>query len=633
MPLKNLQFKPGIVRDNTSYSNDGGWFDCDKIRFRLGFPEKIGGWVKQSFNVFLGTARAIIQYVSLSGANVIGLGTNLKYYIQTGGAYRDITPIRSTVTLASNPFTTSSGSNIVTVTDANGGYVTNDFVTFSGGSAVNGLDLNKEFQITYSGSGNTYTITADSNASGSGAGGGGSVSAAYQINVGLDTSVFGTGWGVGNWGRQPGTDASTEGWGTGYALSSASDIMRIWSHDNFGEDLLINVRNGGIFYFDKSTASATQRAVSLNTAASTFFSLTNDATCPTIAKQILVSDVDRHVIAFGCDGQTTIGTQDPLLIRFSSQEDPFTWAASSENTAGELRLGSGSEIITAVETKQGILIFTDASLHNMTYVGDPFIFGIDQISMNTSIMSPLSSIAVDDSVIWMGSQDFYIYNGRVSTIPCPVKNYVFNDFNLEPKEKATAGLNSSFSEVWWFYPSSSSTENDRYVVYNYLDQTWYFGNLSRTVWLDRGVNDYPIAASGGYLYNHEFGLNDGSVTPEVGITSHIESSQFDIEDGNRFSFVSKLIPDFTFSGSTSTTPSVVATLKSRNFPGASYLTTDPSTVTQSVAGSSTVIEQFTNEAFVRLRGRSIAIRVESSATGVQWRLGTPRIEIRADGRR
>jgi hypothetical protein len=525
----------------------------------------------------------------------------------------------------SSIFTTASnGSAVITASDTDHGAVQGDFVTFTGAATLGGnitaSVLNQEYEITEIVNANSYKFTATATANSSDTGnGGGSTVGKYQINIGLDTSVGGSGWGAGTWGR--GT------WGSSSSLTASGATLRLWSHDNFGEDLLMNVRDGGIYYWDRSDSSSSfLRAVALSDESS-------DAKTPTIAKQILVSDVDKHVIAFGCDPETAIGTQDPLLIRFSDQESLTTWTTTSTNTAGSLRVGSGSEIICAVETKQQVIVFTDVSMHTMQFLGPPFTFGIRQISGNTTIMSPMSAKAVDDAVFWMGKEEFYVYDGGVKKLPCTIKSYVFNDFNLGQSLKVFSALNSSYGEIWWFYCSSDSSEIDRYVIYNYEEQVWSYGNLSRTAWVDRGITEYPIASDSNYLYYQEFGLDDGSTTPDSAVEAFIESSQIDVGDGDRFVFVSKLIPDVTFDGSTSNSPAVTFTLKTRNNPGGTYLQSDDSTVTQSTAGSSTVVEQFTQEADVRLRGRSFAIKVSNSDIENQWRLGSPRVEIRTDGRR
>jgi len=704
MPLTKLQFRPGINRETTSYSNEGGWFDMDKVRFRFGYPEKIGGWEKSSSTYFLGTCRALHPWVALNGERYLGVGTHLKYYINEGGGYNDITPIRVTTsagdvtfsasanTLGANvaigdtniTLTSSSGfpesgrikinNEIITyaaisgnilqgclrgqsstteaahtsgdavlcatliVTDADHGALENDFVTYSGAATLGGnitaAILNQEYQVVNKVNANSYLIEAREEASlpsittttgytptyvfastSDSGNGGSSVVGAYQINTGLDTTIVGTGWGAGTWSR--GT------WGSAASLAASGQTLRIWSHDNFGEDLLINVRDAGIYYWDKTNGTST-RAVAIS-------DLVGANTAPTIAKKVLVSDRDRHVIAFGCDPQDNIGTQDPLLIRFSDQESITDWAATATNTAGDLRLGSGSEIITAVETRQQVLVFTDVSLHAMQFLGPPFTFGINTVSENITIASPLSAIAIEDQVYWMGAEEFYVYSGNVQRLPCSVRDYVFSDINSDQLEKVTASTNTAFSEIWWFYPSASSTECDKYVVYNYQQQIWYYGSMNRTCWLDRGVESFPIAASTDHaLYLHERGFDDGSTTPASAITAYIESSQMSMGEGDNFVFLRKLIPDLTFRDSTAVSPSATMTLQTRNYPGGAYLQTNSKTVTKT---ASVPVEQWTNEVNVRLRGRSFAFKIETTDTGVGWRLGSPRVEVQPDGMR
>jgi len=641
MPLTKLQFKPGVNRETTSYSNEGGWFDIDKTRFRFGFPEKIGGWTRYAVNAFLGTARSLHPWVALDGTQFLGVGTHLKYYINEGGGYNDVTPIRATTTNGI-VFAATNGSSTITATDDAHGASIGDFVTISGAVSLGGLItadvLNQEYQVVLVPTANTFTFVAReadtsiasitttsglnptpvvANSSDTGNGGSGA-DAAYQVTVGLDTSLTGNGWNAGSYGR--GT------WNSASNLSVDGATLRIWSHDNFGEDLILNARDAGIFYWDRTNGTET-RAVALS-------SLANSNLAPTIAKKVLVSDRDRHIIAFGCDPESAIGTQDPLLIRFGSQESLTDWQTLPTNTAGELRIGSGSEIITAIETRQQVIVFTDESLHAMQFLGPPFTFGINTISENITIAGPLAAIAVEDMVFWMGKQEFYVYGGGVQRLPCTVRDFVFNDFNELQIEKVTAATNTSFSEVWWFYPSESSQENDRYVVYNYQQKIWYFGTLARTVWLDRGIESNPVAAgTDHYLYTHESGLDDGSTDPVSAISAFVESSQVDIGDGNQFSFVNKIIPDLTFRDSTASSPAATLTLKARNFPGGAYLQTNGQSVSQTVAGTSTVVEQFTDQINLRLRGRSLALKIASSDTGVTWRLGSPRIDIKPDGRR
>ena len=625
MPLTKLQFRPGIVRELTSYANEGGWFNCDKIRFRFGTPEKLGGWIKLSAATYLGSARALKPFVALDGSRFNGVGTHLKYYVEEGGGYNDITPIRLTTSAGDVTFSATNGSSTITVSDTDHGAIVNDFVTFSGAASLGGnitaAVLNQEYQIASIVNDNSYTVAAkdtsgtavSANSSDTG-NGGGSVVGAYQINTGLDTTVAGTGWGAGLWGR--GT------WGSASSLIAVGSTLRLWSHDNFGEDLIINARDAGIFYWDKSTG-LTSRAVAISDRAGA------DSTTPTIAKQVLVSDRDRHVIVFGCDPENAIGTQDPLLIRFSDQENPLVWQSLATNTAGDLRLGSGSEIVTAVETRQQIIVFTDVSLHAMQFLGPPFTFGINMVSENVTIMGPNAAKSVNDTIYWMGNDDFYVYTGRVQTLPCSVKDYVFSDFNAAQGEKVFAALNSSFSEVWWFYPSSGSDEIDRYVVYDYQQQLWFFGTMARTAWVDRGINDFPLAAgTDGILYQHELGLNDGQ--NDTGLDSFIESSQIDIGDGENFSFIRRMVPDVTFTGSISDSPSVNFILQTRNAPGAAYSTTSTNGVTRT---ATVPVEQFTDLVHVRLRGRSMALKLQSTGEDIQWRLGAPRVDIRPDGRR
>ncbi len=536
-------------------------------------------------------------------------------------------------------FAAVNGSSVLTVSDTAHGAVVGDFVTFTGATSLGGnitaAILNQEYQIATIVNDNSYTIVARAvntvaditvngqytpvpvlaNASDSGDGGA-SVVGAYQINTGIDTSIYGNGWGASFWGR--GT------WGSGASINALTDTLRVWSHDNFGEDLIINVYNGGIYYWDASAATPlAQRAVPLT-------ALSGASNPPTVAAKIIVSDVDRHVIAFGCN---PIGssTQDPLLIRFSDQENAADWTPTTTNTAGDLLVGSGSRIVAAVETRQQILVFTDISVHAMQYLGPPFTFGINMMAEGTTIVGPNAVVAVDDSVFWMGQTEFYVYNGSVQKLPCSVRDYVFSNFNTNQIEKVFCSTNTSFAEIWWFYPSANSDVLDRYVVYNYEQNIWYYGTIARSAWIDRGVVGFPIAAGlDGYLYYHESGFDDGSTSPASAINAYIESSQFDIADGDNFSFVSRLIPDITFRNSSAVSPSVVFTMKARNFPGGAYLQNDSETVTKT---ASVPVEQFTNQVYVRLRGRSMALKVESSTTGIGWRLGSPRIDVRADGRR
>lgn len=616
MPLAKLQFRPGINRESTSYANEGGWFDCDKVRFHQGFPEKFGGWQKYSSSTYLGTARALHNWVALDGSDFMGVGTHLKYYIEEGGGYNDITPLRTTTSAGDVTFSATDGSTTLTVADSSHGAQESDFVTFSGAVSLGGLVtadvLNQEYQITRLVDANSYEVTLDSAANSSDTGNGGaSVVGAYQISVGLNTQVGGTGWGAGTWSR--GT------WGSGTTITTETEL-RLWTQDNFGEDLLINPRDSAIYYWDK-TSGLSSRAVEIGT-------LGGASNTPTVAKQIMVSDNDRHVIAFGANPLGS-SDQDNLLIRFSDQESLTDWTPTATNTAGDLRLGSGSEFIQAVETKREILVFTDRSLHSMRFIGPPFTFGIQQLASNITIIGPKSAVATEDFVFWMGIDNFYVYDGRTANLPCTVRDYVFEDFNSAEAEKVFAGVNSQWGEVIWFYPSASSSENDRYVVFNYIEKVWYYGNLARTAWRDRGLRTYPIAAGSSednnYLYNHEIGVDDDGSAMDA----YIESSQIDIGDGDKFLLIHRLIPDLTFTGS-SGTPVANFTLEAREYPGSAYDTITNGTVTRSATSP---VEQFTNQLDMRLRGRSFAIKVDSDSLGTRWRLGAPRVDLRPDGRR
>ena len=716
MPMTALKFKPGIVSDITSYSNEGGFVDGDKVRFRFGFPEKFGGWEKYSPNQYLGSARRLHNWVALDGSDFMGIGTHLKYYIEEGQTFNDVTPIRNTTGAGDITFAATNGSTTITVTDPAHGANEKDFVTFSGaatlGGTITATILNAEFQITRLISSNAYEITSSVAANSSDTGNGGSsVVGAYQINVGLDNTVGGTGWGAGQWsgttsgalatllaealdasetaidvdsatgitagdlilieeelitvgtissntlgtGGGPstrgasGTAAATHadntlvrlatgnadsandfvGWGNAASVTVPGAQIRLWSHDNFGEDIIINPRDGGLFYWDKTNGLG-NRAVELS-ATSTY---SGETSVPTVAKQVLVSDQDRHVIVFGCDGLGANssatqgnGVQDPLLIRFSSQENPVDFFPTATNTAGDLRLGGGSTFVQAVETKQQILVFTNKTLHAMKFIGPPFTFGLQELSKNITIMSPFSAIAVEDAVYWMGVDTFYVYaGGQTIQLPCTVKDKVFLDFNFEERDKVHVGLNSEFSEILWFYPSSAGTEIDKYVAYNYLEKVWYYGTLVRQAWLDRGIRNLPQATGNQYLYNHEVGFDDDGSA----MTSFIESSAIDIGDGDKFLFIKQVIPDITFNGSTSVNPDVSFTMNTRNTPGANFNETTQVTTQRSATSP---VEQFTEKLNYRLRGRSFALRIDSTSLVTKYKLGTPRVDIRQDGRR
>lgn len=611
--LTKIVFKPGINREQTSYSGEGGWYDGDKIRFRDGLPEAIGGWTKinSSLAAFIGKCRSMHSWIALDGDDYMGFGTSKKYYIEWAGSNNDITPLRTTVTLGSDPFATTNGSPTVTVTHTSHGAADGDYVTFSGGSVVAGLDLDNEYSITLVNA-NSYTITASSNANATTTGGGAAVSAAYQISVGTDSDVYGSGWGAGPWGS--GT------WGGTSTSAVLQSRMRIWTQDNFGEDLLFNVRDGGVYYWDK-TGGLSSRGVLLT-------ALSGASDAPTVATQVMVSTSDRHAIAFGAN---TLGSsdQDKLLIRWSDTEDVADWTPQNTNEAGSLRLQTGSQIIRAVQTRQEIVVFTDRSLHSMRFTGAPFFFGEFMISDNISIIGPNAAVAVDDTVIWMGRNGFYLYNGRVQSIPCSVEDYVFRNINTTQLHKVYGGVNTLFREVIWFYPASGSSECDRYVAYNYRDNLWYYGMMERTAWINATTRVYPIGAGAdGFNYYHESGQIDGS--NGGAINSYVESAMLDIGDGDHLMFVKRAVPDLTFNGSTASTPAVIYTFKTRYDPGSAINQTQTKTVTRT---ASSPYETYTNQLHIRLRGRQMIVRVENTASGVRWRAGALRLDMRPDGKR
>ena len=623
MPIQKLQYRPGVNRDVTSYTNEGGWIDSEKVRFRLGFPEKIGGWVKRTVNTYLGSARSLFPWTALDGSKFIAVGTSSKYYLVQGDDFNDITPIRQTTT-GEATFAVANGATVATVTDTSHGANVGDFVTFSDAASLGGnvtaAVLNQEYEIISVPTVNTFTINLSVTANGSDTGnGGGSTVAAFQIDCGLDTQVGGTGWGSGTW--QRGT------WGSSFGTGVATELS-LWNEDNFGEDLLLNLRDGGVYYWDKSGGLAA-RAVNL-------VDVDNANNAPTIAKQVMVSDNSRHIIVFGTN---TIGTttQDPLLIRFSSSESLTDWAPTPTNSAGDLRIGSGSTFVTAIETKREIVIFTDSTLHSMQFLGAPFSFGIQPLSTGITIMGPNAAVAVEDALFWMGQDSFYLYEGGTQQLPCMVKEKVFFDFNYSQKDKVYAAHNAEFSEVTWFYCSDTNSianggsgQNNLYVTYNYAEKVWYYGTLSRSAFIDRGTFQYPIGAESGYLYDHEVGYDDDGSA----MAASIEASPRSIGEGERFAFVSKIIPDITFQGSTGSSPSVDMTLSMQDYPGSPYGQAESDTVSSTAISTTTVpFEQFTTKADIRLRGRSFAFKIGSTALGVRWRLGSPRIELRQDGRR
>ena len=628
MPLTKLTFQPGINKEMTDLMDKGGWSDGNLVRFRKGLPEKIGGWAKNSLNTFLGACRGMLAWVSLSSTRFLGMGTNLKYYVKEGDNFNDITPIRLTTSAGDVTFAkVGNGDATITVSDTAHGAVANDFVTFSGavslGGNITAPVLNQEYQIATIINANSYTIEAKDTsgdpvlaAAGDSGNGGGSTVGAYQINTGLNVYVPSTGWGVDTWGSNT--------WGSAAAASFANQL-RLWSHDAFGEDLVINPRAGSIYYWDTSSG-VTTRAVDIT-------SLSGSDLAPTKGLQTIVSDIDRHVIVLGADpivGSARTGSIDPLLIAFSNQESLTEWNPTATNTAGDIRLSSGSQIVGGLRARQEILIWTDTSLYSMQFIGAPFTFGVNLINENVGMISPNAAINAPDGVYWMARDGFYKYSGAVERVNCNVLNYVLDDLNTTQSFKIFGFTNKEFNELGWFYCSGNNNDIDRYVAYNYLENVWSIGELSRTAWLDEGIFDNPLATYGSenssILYNQETGSDaDGAPMDNV----FIESGDIDIDEGEQFGFVSRIIPDVKFFGSTPTTGQINYVLKTRNYPGESLTTSSTSDVTSS-----------TTQNFVRTRARQMVFRVQSDddanlavRTGFKWRLGANRFDIRTDGRR
>jgi hypothetical protein len=620
--LTKLALKPGVNRENTRYTSESGWYVCDKIRFRQGTPESIGGWVRISSATYQGVCRALWNWITLQGANLMAVGTNLKYYIENGGLYYDITPIRKTST-GTATFAATNGSSVLTVTDATHGLVVGDFVTYtlavSLGGVITATVLNQEYQIVSVPTANTYTIdvTTVANASDVGNGGGATV-AKYQINVGPEIQIPLVGWGAGSWGS--GT------WGVG---GTSGVSLRLWSENNFGEDLIFGPRGGAMYYWVASTG-LTVRGVALT-------SRGGASNVPTVQNYILVSDVSRFVFAFGCN-ELGSAIQDPLLIRWSDQESAVDWTPAPTNQAGSLRLSHGSAIQTALQVRQEVLVFTDKAVYSMQYVGAPIVWGAQLLADNVSCIGP-NAVTVGSGVsYWMGVDKFYKYDGTVQTLKCDLWQHVFSDINLLQAFQVFASTNEAFNEIWWFYCSKNSTTIDKYVVFNYLENIWYYGTMARTAWIDSGTRNNPVAATYSYnLVNHEVGVDNAeSVTP-VAINSYIESAEWDPEDGHKFSFIYRMLPDITFRSSTNgSNPQVTMTIIPMKNSGSGY--NNP----QSVGGSSEAtvvrtaivpIEEFTGQVFIRVRGRQFIFKVEANQLGTGWQLGRPRVDIRPDGLR
>jgi hypothetical protein len=698
MPLQKLQFKPGINREGTNYSNEGGWYDCDKIRFRSGNPEKIGGWTQQSPNQYLGVARALWGWVDLSGNNFLGIGTNLKYYIEKGTDYYDVTPIITTSTLVNKcatafstlngtitatatslvltsaasfpstggiiridsetisytgkssntltglvrgvnstvaaPHTTGAnvGAYTVTISDVSYNPYAGDYLTITGGTPFGGITLSGEYVVSGVPSGSTYTITAATFATSLATASGGTIVVAYQIPVGTNVATFGTGWGTGPWSRGS--------WGSGYT-SVLSSQLRLWSNDNYGQNLFIAPRTGAVYYWlaTNGVASRAQPLDTLATAAS------KDGTyVPNNVLQVLTAPIQQFVICMGSNpyiSGSPNSTFNPLLVRWSDQADEYEWVPAVTNQAGEFALSNGSEIIGARTTRQEILIWTDTALYSMQYLGAPYVWGFQILMDNLSIMSPNAMVTVNNVTYWMGRDKFYMYSGRVETLPCTIRQYIFQDVNIDQNYQIFAGSNEGYNEVWWFYVSNDtagSTVIDKYVIFNYLDQVWYFGSMARTAWLDSSLQPYPVAADyNNRLLYHESGVNDNSTSATLPIDAYVQSSDFDIGDGHNFGFVWRILPDVNFNGSNVSSPSVTMTVLPRVNSGTAYGAADNPTVQSSNVYSNTQnfynIQEFTGQVYTRIRGRQMAFRIESDTVGVAWQLGAPRIDIRPDGRR
>jgi len=640
MPLQKLQFRPGLNREGTDYSNEGGWYDGDKIRFRSGFPEKIGGWTRMATAQFLGFARSLWNWVALSGANYLGVGTNIKYYIEQGGTYYDVTPIyvTNTLTAIAGTITTASGSPIVTIQDGTYNPNVGDYVLITSTTAVNGITFTGgEYEVLTVPSSTTFTVNFGSNASGTGSGTGGTVTLKYEYPIGLSVYSIGTGWGAGGWGRG--------GWGSGTTVGIGQQL-RLWSNDNYGQELFIAPRGGPIYYWlptGSSYPSGTSGGLATRAQDLALESTSagySGQFVPNATYQVLSSAIQRFIICMGAnpyDPGDPSTTFDPLLVRWSDQENPYEWVPAVTNQSGEFRLSNGSQIICARTTRQEILVWTDSAIYSMQYLGPPYIWGFQILMDNISIMSPNAAITINNVTYWMGADKFFMYSGRVETLPCTLWQYIFNDINKDQAFQVFAGSNESYSEIWWFYCSNNSTTVDKYVIFNYLERVWYYGTMGRTAWLDSGTRQYPMAAD----YNrrilfHESAVDDVAGEAPVAINAYVQSSDFDIGDGHNFGFVWRILPDINFNGSNVNNPYVTMQVKPRRNSGTPYGTADDPQVTSAdnFSGAPTYnIQEFTGQVYTRLRGRQLAFRIESDSLGVSWQLGSPRIDIRNDGRR
>jgi hypothetical protein len=616
--LKKLQQKAGVNRENTRYTNENGYFVSNNVRFRQGTPEKIGGWTRLSANYFLGVCRSLWNWVTLGGANYLGLGTNLKFYIESGGVYNDITPLRTpATTINNNPFA-GDGTTTVTVTDTAHGGITGDFVTFSGATGTYDTIFNAEFQITVL-TADTYTITTSS-AIAAGSYGGASVVAAYQISIGSAYALPLLGWGAGAWGAGP--------WGSGVGVST----VRLWAQSNFGENLVFGFRGGPMYYWDNTTG-ITSRGVLVS-------SLAGASDVPLIQNYLMVSAINRFVFAFGTNDYGS-ATQNPMLLRWSDQEDVANWTPAATNQAGSLLLSHGSKIVTAIQTRQEIVVFSDSALYSLQYQGPPVVWSTQLLGDNISIVSQNAAAIASGVIYWMGVDKFYKYDGRLQTLRCDLRKFIFEDINLLQQDQFFASTNEGFNEVWFFYCSQNSTEIDRYVVYNYLENNgegvWYYGEMARTAWLDSGLRNNPMAATTiSNIVYHELGNDDNATEVPLPINSVIETTEFDIDDGDHLGFVWRILPDITFVGSDTASPQVTMTLTPMQNSGSGFnspISLGGNSDATIVRSATVPVEQFTGQVYVRVRGRQMILKVESNQLGCAWQLGSPRIDIKQDGRR
>jgi hypothetical protein len=614
--LQRLQFKPGVNRDQTNYAGEGGFYECDKIRFRSGFPQKIGGWLRYGAFTIQGVCRQMFNYITSFSDNIMSLGTSQKLYLEVGQNLIDITPIRITFTTpdTDNCFNTTNGSTTVRVNIQTHGAVDGDWVTFSGVvGPVNGIpasELNAEFKITFVDTDN-FDITVATPATSTGSGGGTTIDAEFQINIGSPDGTYGYGWGAGVWGRG--------GWGSG-TITPLFIPQRDWFMDNFDNDLIANIRQGPIYIWEYD-GTFTSRAVLLD-------SLAGASAVPVQAMQIMVSQNDKHLLAFGAVpfGSTSISDFDPLLIRWADQDNPVNWTPTPTNSAGFIRVSRGSRIVRAIPTRQETLVFTDSHLYSLQFTGNTDVFALQELSDNISVAGPRCMATANNVTYWMGTDKFYAYSGRVETLPCSLRNHVFLNFNYDQIEQVVSGTNEAWQEVWWFYPTANSNTNNAYVIYNYLEKIWYYGSMERTAWIDSGLRQYPQAVGGHTMYNHEQGVDDDTLP----MTSFITTNDFDVGDGENFLLIKRILPDLNFEGSTAANPQVVMTMRPRNFPGSNYINANQPTVTQSV---SVPVEQYTEQVFIRARARQMGFKIQSTDLGVQWQLGAPRIDGRGDGKR